>query len=767
MPNTPTYKPLPKRKKSGKLIWSILSAFIVLTIIGGFFYYQYIMEGLPTLEQLENPKQQLASIVYSADGVEIGRFYRERRVETSIDSIPKFLVQALVSTEDKKFYSHWGVDLGRFVKAIFKTVFFGQKQGASTITMQLAKQLYDFKITSESHFDTITRKIREWITAVQIEKTYTKDEILEMYLNIHFYGKGAYGIEMASRIYFNKSCRELTIPEGAILIALLKSHAVYNPVTKYNNALSRRNLVMREMMEEGYLSEADYEIYKLKPIELQLEKGSKNYKSTIAPYFIEYVRQQMEDMQETYGFNVYEDGLTIYTSLDSRMQKIANRVVEQHITGFQSEFDKRWNWSRNRETLDDLIDKAIRNSPNYRRAPEEDKRSIYNNLKGNVAFVDSVQKIGQTVEVGFTVIDVKNGNIKVMVGGRDVEKGTGLNHVTQIRRQPGSSFKPVIYTVAMDNGLYPAFPIVNQPFDYDGWRPNNFETHDVGGFITLRDAITSSVNLVAARLVVEGHINVWQIDQYARKMGIKYKLNLYPSITLGASEVYPLELTSVFATIANKGIYNEPISILSIEDNDGIVIDSFTSTSREAISEETAYIVTNMMESVVNSPNGTANRIRWSHKFDRPCAGKTGTNSDYKDAWFMGFTPQLAGGVWVGFNDQRISFTGEYGQGAKAALPIWGNFMKAAYDSLKIPFEDFTLPESGNVVSVEFCKESIYELGDPKIMSRDCRSGSLTDIIKITDVPPVFNSKRDTTLKYFKKYSIVDSTAHQAVEIRK
>lgn len=754
-----------RKKRTGrKILWSLFSFFFVAIIISGFFYYQYIIDGLPTLEELENPKQQLASIVYSSDGEEIGRFYKQRRLQTTLDSIPKFLINALVATEDKKFYDHWGVDLERFGKALIKTFLLGKREGASTLTMQLAKLLYGYKTSDETYFDTVTRKIREWITAVQIEKSYTKDEILEMYLNTTFFGKGAYGIEMAARMYFNKPIEELIPTESAMLVALLKSSVYYNPVTRYNNAINRRNLVLRMAMQDGYLTQEEYDDYSQLPIELKLEKASQIYRSSVAPYFVEHVRQELEAKQEEYGFNIYEDGLTIYTSLDTKMQKIANKSVAEHLDQFQEEFDKKWDWRKNRETLNDLLDVAIRNRSDYKSAAAEEKNSIYNSLKKNVAFVDSVQKNAQTIEVGFVVLDVKTGYIKTMVGGRDTNNGTGLNHVTQIQRQPGSSFKPIVYTVALDNGLYPAYPILNQPFDFEGWSPTNFVESNIGGFLTLREGIKNSINLIAARLIIEGHVDPWQVITYAKNMGIKHRLNPWPSISLGASEVVPLELATVFATIANKGIHNEPMSILSIEDKDGIIIDSFMSRTREAISEETAYIITNMLQTVVEE--GTGLRIRTIHKFYRPCAGKTGTNGDYKDAWFMGFTPQLVGGVWVGFNDQRISFTGEYGQGSKAAIPIWANFMREAYDTLDLPVEYFESPPSGDVVEVEFCKESIYELGDPRLDSEDCTSGTLRDIIKLSDIPPSFNKERDTTLRYFNRFTIIDTLAHEAIEIK-
>jgi penicillin-binding protein 1A len=756
-------------KKKGKskiktFFWSFITFGIVATIIGGFFFYTHVVDGLPSLEQLENPKQNLASVVLSADGVEIGRFFRESRIEVRIDSIPKHLINALIATEDKKFREHWGVDLDRIIKGIIKTIVLGKRQGGSTITQQLAKNLYEFKVHNETFFETITRKVREAITAVQIEETYTKDEILEMYFNISYFGRGAYGISMAAQIFFNKSVTELTIPESAVLVALLKSSVIYDPQRRYNNSLQRRNLVMHEMWEDGYITEEAYRKFYEMPIEVFIEESKFKHSSSIAPHYIEYIRQQMEEKSLEYGFNLYEDGLTIYTTLDTRLQKIANRVVTTHLDEFQKLFDSKWSWRKNRETLNDLLDKAIKHRLIYRKAktPEE-KKEVYDSLKRNVAFVDSVQKVAQRIEVGFVVLDSKTGYIKAMVGGRDTKHGRGLNHITQIKRQPGSSFKPIIYTIALDNGLYPAYPILNQPFDYNGWSPTNFIKDNIGGFLTLRDGIKNSVNLVASRLIIEGHVPLWKVVTYARKMGIKYKLNPFPAIALGASEVVPLELVSVYGTIANRGIYNEPSSIYKIEDKDGILLDAFSPNSREAISEETAYMITNMLQTVVKE--GTGRRIWAIHNFRRPCAAKTGTNGDYKDAWFMGFTPQLTAGAWVGFDDQRVAFTGAYGQGSKAAGPIWGEFMREAYDTLQLEVEDFVQPASGDIVSVSFCKSSIYEMGSPRLYSDDCTSGKLTDIINIRDIPKTFNSERDTAIVLFDKYGVVDSNSHEAIEI--
>jgi len=746
------------------IFWSFVAFLVVALIIGGFFFYQHVTDGLPSFEELENPKQNLATIVLSSDRVEIGRFFSESRVETRIDSIPKHLIDALIATEDKKFRDHWGVDLDRIVKSIVKTIVLGKRQGGSTITQQLAKIIYGFKGFNETSFEIMTRKVREVITAVQLESSYTKDEILEMYLNSAYFGRGAYGISMASKTFFNKRVQELSIPESAVLVALLKSPTNYDPQRKYNRSLQRRNLVMHEMWEDGHITEETYRSFSELPIEVFIDESSRKFSSSIAPHYVEYVRKQMEEMSEKYGYNLHKDGLTIYTSLDTRMQKIANKVVKTHLDEFQKQFDARWKWRDHRETLNDLLDIAIKNKTSYRKAKNsEEKKEVYNSLKRNVAFVDSVQNNAQRIEVGFVVLDSKTGDIKAMVGGRDTERGRGLNHVTNIQRQPGSSFKPIIYTVALDNGLYPAYPILNQPFDFNGWSPTNFDEENIGGFLTLREGIKNSINLIASRLIIEGHVQLYKVVTYARKMGIKYKLHPFPAISLGASEVVPLELTSVYGTIANHGIYNEPISILKIEDQNGMVVDAFHPESHEAISEETAYIITNMLQTVVKE--GTAKRIMSIHDFHRPCAAKTGTNGDYKDAWFMGFTPQLTAGVWVGFDDQRVAFTGAYGQGAKAAGPIWGEFMREVYDSIEYEVEDFAPPQTGDVVTVDFCNSSIYEMGSPRLYSGDCDSGKLTDIINQRDLPKFFNSKRDTTIILFDKYGVIDSNSHEAIEI--
>ncbi|MFZ1289448.1 MAG: PBP1A family penicillin-binding protein [Melioribacteraceae bacterium] len=757
------------KKKSGfinaknkQLIFTIGTGFLLFIILLGYLFYNHIVSGLPSLDQLENPKQSLASNVISIDNEVIGQYYRENRREISIDSIPSFVVDALISTEDRKFYDHWGVDLGRFIKAMFKTIFLGKKEGASTITQQLAKNLYDLKVARENLFQTGVRKIREWFTAIQIEQTYTKKEILQMYLNNSFFGNRAYGIEMATQNYFGKSAKELTLPEAAVFIGLLKSHVYYNPIRRPENALQRRNVVLYNMVDNGLLSEEEYEKLINVPLKLTAENLNDGMQSSIAPHFVEHVRKQLESMADKYGYNLYEDGLKIYTTINYKMQKIANKAASDHLNEYQKLFNKHWNWSNNQSTLNDHIDKAIKNDQNYQTAKGEEKKRIYRTLRNSKTFIDSVKTIAQTIEVGFVCLDATNGEIRAMIGGKNQDFSYGINHATQTKRQPGSSFKPIVYATALDNGLYPAFPIINQEFNYGGWNPHNFD-NSTGGFMTLRDGLRNSENLISARLIIEGHVELWQVGRMASKLGIKTKLDLVPSISLGTSEVTLMELTSAYATLANKGIYSEPISIIKIEDKDGITIDQFSHSSKEALSAETTFLITNMLETVMNE--GTGRRTRSIHKFYRPAAGKTGTTQDYSDGWFMGFTPQLAAGVWVGFDDRRVSFTGKYGQGSQAANPIWSNFMREVYSQLDFPFESFTIPESGNITTVKFCRESIYQFGNPRLYSNDCSTGEVIDYINLKDIPIPFVKGRDTKVNLYTKFYRPDSLSHEAQEI--
>ena len=724
--DNPSYRNKKMKKKKNtnrRKFWLIggAAAFILLGI-----FIAIIYSGLPSLEELENPKPQLASKVFSADGELLGQYFIENRIETNLNKLPDHLVKALIATEDRKFYDHWGVDVTRFFKAMIKNLFsLSLKEGASTLTQQLARNLYELKVTKESQLDKAIRKIREWITAIQIEKNFTKDEIVELYFNVSYFGKSAYGIEAASRVYFNKSAGELTLPEAALFIALLKSPRDFDPVNSYDNALKRRNLVMYNMVSTGFLDRDEYDKLKQEPILLASEKP--NVMRTIAPHFMEYIRLQMSELADIYGYDLYRDGLNIYTSIDSRMQKIANEVSAKHIQEYQKLFDKNWSWSRNKDLLSTLIDETIKKSREYRSEESQEKKAaIYNRLKKDEAFIDSVKFIATRVEVGFVVIDPFTGEIKAMVGGTNQIFGRGLNHVTGIKRQPGSSFKPIIYATAIENGYYPAYTILNQKFDYNGWSPSNSD-NEYSAYETMRYALANSLNVITGRMTISEIAPPKQVVKIAQRMGIESKIDPYPAIALGTSEVSPLELTSAFGTFVNNGIHIQPIAILKIEDKNGILVDQFVPEYVQAVTPQTASIMESMMMDVVSY--GTGAGVRRYYQY--PAAGKTGTTQNFSDAWFVGYTPEFVGGCWVGFDDHRVKFTDWYGQGARAALPIWAMFMEGAYKELKIPVGYFNFSEG--IEEVAFCKKTM-ELGDPRLANNYCPE-IVYDIINSKHLP--------------------------------
>lgn len=710
-------------KKNNRTKWIIIGSVSLVFLL----LITYTISGLPSLDELENPKPVLASRVFSADGELIGQFFIENRIETHIDSLPPYVVKALIATEDRNFYSHWGVDIPRFFKAMVKNLFsLSLREGASTITQQLAKNLYSLKEGRENVLDKAVRKVREWISAVQIERTFTKNEIAELYLNVSYFGRSAYGIESASKVYFNKRAKDLTLPEAALFVALLKSSENYDPVKHYDNAIQRRNLVMKNMVDVDYLSETEYNKLKLQPIVLASE--TLTHVKSEAPHFLEYIRQQMTVLADKYGYDLYRDGLNIYTTLNMKMQRIANRSVAKHIEEYQTLFNKNWNWDRNKSLLADLVDKAIKNDARYKSENSALKRaSIYNQLKYDVDFVDAVKKSAATIEVGFVVIDPKTGQIRAMVGGENPNFGRGLNHVTGIKRQPGSSFKPFVYATAIENGYFPAYTVLNQKFDYNGWSPSNSD-NEYSGYETLRWGLANSVNVIAGRLTISNMAPPYQVVRLAQRMGIKSYLEAYPSIALGTVEVSPLEMVSAYGTFVNQGVHVEPISILKIEDRNGILIDEFKPESVQSISPQTSSIMIDMMSDVVNYGTGAGVR----RYFQFPAAGKTGTTQKFSDAWFVGVTPDLVAGAWVGFDDHRVKFTNWYGQGARAALPIWAMFMEGAYKELNIPVKYFTI--SDGVEMVKFCKKTM-ELGDTRLATESCPE-TVTDLVNSSNLPP-------------------------------
>jgi penicillin-binding protein 1A len=715
-------KPNYKKNNSSKKKWYIWGTIIFLFIALAIYTYS----GVPSLDELENPRPPLASRVFSADGELIGQFFIENRIATDLDSLPPYVIKALVATEDRNFYDHWGVDLPRFFKAMIKNLFsLSLREGASTITQQLAKNLYSLKEGRENPVDKAVRKVREWISAIQIERTFTKNEIAELYLNVSYFGRSAYGIESAAKVYFNKRAKDLALPEAALFVALLKSSVNYDPVTRYETALQRRNQVMYNMVDVDMLAEDEYNRLKQQPIQLASERLS--HVRSEAPHFLEYIRQQMTSLADKYGYDLYRDGLNIYTTLDMRMQRIANRSAKKHIAEYQTLFDKNWKWESNKSLLSDLLDKAIKNDVRYKtETASSEKAKVYNRLKYDVDFIDSVKKVAQKVEVGFVVVDPKTGFIKTLVGGENQDFGRGLNHVTGIKRQPGSSFKPFVYATAIENGYTPASTVLNQQFNYNGWSPSN-AGGGYSGYETLRWGLANSVNVIAGRLTTSDMAPPYQVVKFAQRMGIKSHMDAYPSIALGTVEVTPLEMVSAMGTFINGGVHVDPISIIKIEDRNGVVLDEFVPESVQAISPQTSSIIVDMMTDVINYGTGAGVR----RYFQYPAAGKTGTTQKFSDAWFIGVTPTLVAGAWVGFDDHRVKFTNWYGQGGRAALPIWAMFMEGAYKELKLPLQYFTLAEG--VEMATFCKESM-NLGNAKLATDACPQ-TYTDLIDKTKEP--------------------------------
>lgn len=648
-----------------RLFTALMSIFLIF-----FLFIIYLIHGMPSLTQLENIDPPLVSRIYSEDGKVIHELFIHNRIYVPYDKLPEHTIDALLDTEDRDFFDHWGINIKRIPKAILvDLVTLSFRQGFSTITMQLARNLY-FGFAKN-----VVRKFREILTAVQIERTYSKREILEMYLNMAFFGHGTYGIQSASKKYFGKDVSELTAEESAILVAMLKGPNRYSPVNHPERVIQRRNLVLHNMLVCNNITNTEYDSLKQLPITLK-ELGETN---STAPYFTEYVRLQLNQLQDSLNVNVYEDGLNIYTTLNSTMQACMDSAVKKHMPELQDEVR---NYLKRKQKRDKT------------RAEEKDKEFV--------EIPDSLFDEKSEVQIAFVAINHRNGHILAMVGGRDFQK-TKFNRATQAKRQPGSAFKPFLYTAAIDNGYTPVDKILNQPVvinnpDGTRWDPENF-SKDFGGLTTLREALRHSINLVAARLIIE--IGPPVVVDYAHRMGISTRLRPFPTLALGSSEVIPLELVSSYGVFANQGVWVEPVSITRIEDRYGNVIYQSKTRQKEVLSRATSYILTNMLEDVIN--RGTGGSARWKYQFTKPAAGKTGTTDNYTDAWFIGFTPLLTAGVWVGLDDPQLKL-GNGQTGSHAALPFWADFMKAVYDTLNLPAQNFKQPPE--VVSLQVCEES-------------------------------------------------------------
>lgn len=685
-------RPFNSHQKENKEVkqppWGLIIAGVIFVFLL-VFIFRVLTQGLPTLNQLEEYDQKFSTKLYSLDHKVLKELYFVKRTYTPLDSIPTSLVHAVISTEDRDFFNHWGFNSTRFIKAmLIDLIAMRYKQGASTLSQQLARGLF---LTKEKK---IIRKIRELLLAIQIEYTYTKNEILEMYMNHMYFGHGAYGVQAASRKYFGKDVVSVTPEESALLVALLKAPNHYSPYRRPEAAFKRRNLVLHNMLVCDFITQEQFEIFRnidviagLKPFDAKEEFGN-------APYFTEWVRQYLQDK---YGLNVYTDGLSVYTTIDSRIQACAEVAVQNHLPNNQKKVNAYFK-ARNRYL--DLVPPSI-----------IEKRGL-ENIKSNEAFIDSIINANAAVQVGLVALDPSNGYILAMVGGRDFEESK-WNRVIQTRRQPGSAFKPIAYATAIDNGYSPSTELLNQPVvvymdNGDIWKPMNYD-HSEGGPTTLREGLRKSYNLIAVRLLQE-LVPPARVVEFAKNLGIESHLDPVDALALGSCGITALELTSAYGVFANKGILAKPIGILKVVDKYGNVLEQNYPEFREAMREEVAYIMTNMLQTVID--HGTGIGARYRYHFTRPAAGKTGTTNDYTDGWFVGYTPSMVAGVWCGLDDPKFSL-GRGQEGARVAVPIWAPFMKTAHDTMLATTRDtmrwghnvqFVKPP--NVVECDICTET-------------------------------------------------------------
>jgi len=668
-------------------IASIVSLTFVVGIFTSLFYFS---KDLPSLDELERYDPDLITRIVSADDQVIQELFMTQRTLVKSNEIPPHVKKALIVTEDQRFYRHWGMNLFRTVYNLSLNMLTGEIHGgSSSLTQQLARSLYariGFK-------QTYLRKLRELITAVQIEHTFTKEEILTMYLNTVYFGHGTYGLQAASSKYFNKRVENLTLDEGAILIGMLRAPAHYSPINHPERSKHIRNVVINNMFREKAINAVERNYFKSLPIDTYVPDSVDV--GNVAPHFGEYVRRQLEKEDDEMGVDIYRDGLTIYTSLDTRLQTIANKVVAKELKRVQAIFDARM-MDDHSKALADILEK--------------------HNIDLTVDTVrlmisDSVQMTQQienllTVQAQLISLDVETGEIKAMVGGKDFSKSQ-FNRSTQMERQPGSAFKAFLYTAAIDNGYPVTTTLLNQPVviklgtnDSTDWRPKNYDL-SMGGETTMREGIRRSLNLIAVRTIQE-LIAPSAVVEKARAMGITSYLYPGDALALGASAVRPIELAAAYAVYPRLGIWIQPTGILSVQDRFGGVLRTYSPERKEALGRGTAYVMLSLLETVANRGTGVGARTRFG--FHEPAGGKTGTTTGFKSAWYVGFTTRLSTAVWVGMDSHKISL-GPGMAGSALGVPIWAQYMKAVYDSLDWDRQEFEIPEE-SVIFVNVCSET-------------------------------------------------------------
>ena len=709
-------------------IWLIVFApflflvgFISLVAVG-------YMGELPTFEELENPNSMLASEIYSSDMQSLGKYFKENRVNVHYNELSPYLINSLKATEDVRFDDHSGVDVRGLFRVLVKTIFLHQDAGGgSTLTQQLAKNLFP-RGEKLSKAQLVVRKIKEWVIAVKLEKNYTKTEILAMYLNTVEFGNNAYGIRSASSTYFQKDPKDVSMEEAALLIGMLQAPSRYNPVRNPESAMNRRNTVIGQLEKYNFITEEISDSLQKLPVRLRFRPES--HTSGIAQHFREVLKKDLlKWCAEHYKadgtpYNLYRDGLKIYTTIDTRMQKYAEEAVKQHLTKLQETFYEHWQDRSPWEDYPELITQGMRRSERYKNLKEQglSEEQITNNFnkkikmtifswKGDVDTImspmDSIRYFKMFLRTGFMALEPQTGQVKAWVGGLDFHYFK-YDQVKEGARQVGSTFKPFVYTLAMQEGYSPCYQVPNSKvtiIDKSGepWTPSNSDGK-YGGMLSLKQALANSVNCVSAYLMKQ--FGPEAVVQVAHKMGITTAIDPFPSIALGTADISVFEMVGAYGTFANNGIWTEPMYITRIEDKNGVVLQEFVPRKVEAINEETAYLMLNLMEGVTKF--GTGARLRGGeYNFTNPIAGKTGTTQNQSDGWFMGITPELVAGCWVGCEDRSVHFRStSLGQGANTALPIWGLFMRKVFDDPKLNYSqgEFTKPQKPLNVELDCSK---------------------------------------------------------------
>jgi penicillin-binding protein 1A len=718
-----------------------------MVVLGGFtaFLLVFLLASwgvfgeLPTFEELENPEKNLATEVISSDGVTLGKYAFKNRTPVGFKDLPDNLVNALIATEDERFYEHSGIDFRGLARAIVKL---GKGGGASTITQQLAKNLFN-KGGSSSTVKRLTQKVKEWIVATKLERQYTKNEIVAMYLNTQGFLFNAIGIRSASRIYFSKEPKDLDIQESAILVAMLKNPRQFNPNREISKgkSLIRRNVVFAQMAKNEFITQQEKDSLQQLPLKINFTPESHN--DGLATYFREYLRDYLKKWTKNNPkpngelYNINRDGLKIYVTLDSRMQQYAQEAVQEHMSNLQSYFFKEQKnnesapfYDLEEEQVTSIYTRARKRSERYRKMKKNgysekqidsafdaktDMRVFSWNAQREVDTIlspnDSIQYYKTILRSGLLSIEPQTGHIKAWVGGIN-HKYFKYDHVEQGKRQVGSTFKPFVYATAINQlRLSPCEKFSNTPYTIPkgrfgipkAWTPKN-SGEKYGGEISLKEALAKSVNVISARLI--DMVTPANVARLAKSAGIESRIPKSPSIALGSVELSLMEMTGAYATFANKGMRVEPNMLLRIEDKNGTVLADFTPKTNEVLSEESAYVVLELLKGVTTAGSGV--RLRTSahyykdiitgfpYEFTNPIAGKTGTTQNHTDGWFMGVVPNLATGVWTGGEDRAVHFENiAEGQGATMSLPTWALFMKKVYadTTLNISQEDFEKPE--------------------------------------------------------------------------